>query len=833
MAAVLPSFGADTNPDGDLRIEVVTAYNLVVDSNVESPSTYAPRSAYLAAKFYNDGSSTLSNVWAYIGDYTNNTPGIYPQRAHLLLDGPIEPGNAFALTHEGGAMGTADASRFLGDIEPGEHVTVYWLISYPNLDASGNAVHGPSVKPDDDLFLYYDIWGTADEGATAREACVRRRVTMRNEISASANKILPNGANKVPDQYKEALNLFNATWTNTFSDGSPGTAIWTEGFWYDLGNVGKGFDNDGDLVPDQNVWMQPVGDPTTFDPSSFRLVATYAMVIVKLKGGGEQIILAEDQLYFEYLPDNRGAVGLVRYEFLTLRPGANSSLSPYQEVASGFDNEKFNGDFGASLGGALTSPTSAVRMVKSADVATVDPGDSILYTVTYTNPGAIAVGNPSQGLPLVVQDSIPTGAVYVAGSAAISNTLPAGVTSYTIFYSTNNGTSFVDTEPATAADVTDVRWRLSDILQTNSGGSVTFSVTADSPYTNSSPRIFNVAGLSFGDTVPFVEDDASTMVLGTNEVGDTVFLDDGGTTGTIGNGVQDGDETGISNITVSLYYDADGDMELSAADFFLTTAVTATNGTYLFSNLLDGPYIAVVDGSDPDLPFGTAVSTPTEIYSPVDVNSTNAGTVAFLDADFGFVPILGLDKKIQGVTGTATNREADTLVYDITVTNRLAPNGTAAVYEVWATNINNLAFYTKASAWTDVTNAYNFPDADGAYASVDIQGGDDQIGLEGFRIAAQQGSITNVEIVFPVQIASGWVNDDLILNLYTNADGATAAAFSTNLALENLTVGTYELVYNVTSVKTWDWTDFGPNETNILQMVYSKNNAAGRCAELS
>ena len=44
-----------------LRIGVISAYNLVVDPNMESPSTYAPRAAYLGAKFCNDGAITKSD----------------------------------------------------------------------------------------------------------------------------------------------------------------------------------------------------------------------------------------------------------------------------------------------------------------------------------------------------------------------------------------------------------------------------------------------------------------------------------------------------------------------------------------------------------------------------------------------------------------------------------------------------------------------------------------------------------------------------------------------------------------------------------------------------
>ncbi len=34
--------------DTDLRVEPITAYNFIVDSNVESPSTYAPAARRLA-----------------------------------------------------------------------------------------------------------------------------------------------------------------------------------------------------------------------------------------------------------------------------------------------------------------------------------------------------------------------------------------------------------------------------------------------------------------------------------------------------------------------------------------------------------------------------------------------------------------------------------------------------------------------------------------------------------------------------------------------------------------------------------------------------------------
>ena len=204
---------AQSVSDGPLKMEIITAYNLVVDSNAESPSTYAPKSAYIGAKFCNDGTEPLTNVWAYIGDLDAGTPGTYPSRTHAPLVGPL-PGGKFALTHEGGTMGARDATRYVGTIEPGECITVYWLVSYPQLDANGDAVWGPSVKPDDDLWLEYDVWATARDGGAYLQADDSRTLTCRNEISAMANKIWPNGANKVPQEYQDLLNQYAPLWTN-------------------------------------------------------------------------------------------------------------------------------------------------------------------------------------------------------------------------------------------------------------------------------------------------------------------------------------------------------------------------------------------------------------------------------------------------------------------------------------------------------------------------------------------------------------------------------------------------------------------------------------------
>ena len=63
--------------DGALRMEVITAYNFVVDSNVESPSTNGPSAAHLGVKIYNDGATPITDVYVKIGDLTNPATSAY------------------------------------------------------------------------------------------------------------------------------------------------------------------------------------------------------------------------------------------------------------------------------------------------------------------------------------------------------------------------------------------------------------------------------------------------------------------------------------------------------------------------------------------------------------------------------------------------------------------------------------------------------------------------------------------------------------------------------------------------------------------------------------
>ncbi len=323
---------AQTPNDGSLRMEVITAYNFVVDSNVESPSTNGPSAAHLGVKIYNDGPTALTGVSVNIGKLTNpltsaGTPGSFPSRVN-----PQGYTGTFALQMPGGA---ADAVRYIPRIEPGQYAVQYFFVTYPLKDNLGNSVAGAAPVTEDDLWLNYDIWASCSDGAATRRVGQTTKVTMRNEISAMANKIWPNTDGKVPDVYLQAIQN-TLGWRPDTSSPRISGAVVMQGIWYDLGNVGAGFDNNGDGLPDRNAWLQPVGNPAAFSPLAARLVKCYGIVIVKLNDGTERLIPFEDRLNIENIPsNNNGAVCLVYYEFIPLDPSKPSQLTPYQEVASG------------------------------------------------------------------------------------------------------------------------------------------------------------------------------------------------------------------------------------------------------------------------------------------------------------------------------------------------------------------------------------------------------------------------------------------------------------------------------------------------------------------
>lgn len=785
--------------DGALRMEVITAHNFVVDSNIESPAGKSPSAAHLGVKIHNDGPTALTNVEVRIGNLADpasgtGTPGVFQSRT-VTVTGSKGYSGTFALQMPGGA---ADAVRVIPRVEPGKYVAQYFFVTYPLKDGSGNSVTGSAPDPSDDLWLNYDIWASASEGVSMRRVDRRTKVTMRNEISAMANKIWPNTESKVPKKYLDTIESALG-WRPGTGEARIAGANVTEGIWYDLGNVGHGFDNNGDGIPDRNAWLQPVGDPNLFSPLAVRMAKCYGIVIVKLNDGTEKLIPFEDRLYFENLPaNNTGAIGLVYYEFLPLNAALPSALTPYQEVASGYDNEKFNSDYGTVTSNAVT--TTANATIAKTGPATRTLGQNADYVLAATNNGTTQFGWPEIGQPVVIEDPLPTGLEYVAGSAAAgpNTTTPAGG-AFTVFYSTNGGSTWSSAEPSPASSVNRLRWVLDRPLA--SGGTATVRFSATVPTGFSGFNFTNTGILKIGTETEVARDAWTTVLSGNNSVGDFIWRD------LNRDGVQNGGaETGIPNIGVSLYLDINGDGLLDPGDALYGTTSTDSSGNYLFSNLPDRKYIVRVDALDPDVPNGFSLKQGVGQNIAVDLDSagSNPNPVSVLTADWPFIDALEIRKS---VSPTMYN-EGSLITYTIELENHMSTVAAAQppVQTRWITSATQ---NQQAQGVALVGNTTGAPD--NAYGFMDWNSNADSITTNGLgTFTATNGTISKVEILIRGYMTRALVNDTLAVNLTINgAAPATNSSFATiSTATMNTTVGAPQtLAVDVTGfvAGTWTW----------------------------
>lgn len=809
LLLVLSAANAATSAAPLLQVEINAGYNFVVDSNVESPSTFAPTAATVAAEVCNYGSVPLTGVYAYIGDRDAGTPGIYPARdsataAFIAEHSHLANTGSYALQHIGGSLGTSDATRYIGDLGVGECRYQYWMVTYPrraNPNNTGVAVWGLSNTPDDDLWLDWDVWATAAEGASAFDS---QRATMRNEISAFANKIEPSGG----------------LWFIEPTDVQPGQFLTSNGVNYDLGNINQGFDNDGDLVPDYNAWLQPIGD-SGFDPACFRLVETSGQVIIRRSGGDPDLIIDfQDQLYFTDLPQNNtGGTGIVTYKFLVLSGPCGAALTPYQEVASGSDNEKFSGDFGTSLP-RLQAGESDIELDKTVSASTIAAGGTLTYNLAFNNTGAVELGLPEFGMPLVVYDAIPVGTSYVAGSASYS----LGFTPNTgarVLFSVDGGATFFGTEPVDPTSVTHIAVWLEDQLPAGGTGSVSFAVSVDSPFVGV-PFLENTGELRFGTGTPFRQDETVTMVQGPNSLGDLVFHDQNRSGDfTVG-------EPGLPNVTVQLYYDRNGDGLRDAGDIFISSTSSSALGAYSFANLPAGDFLVVVDIDDPDLPTGYAATT--DVLLAVSGLGTSTPS-PYLAADFGFAPPIEVGKVL---TSASPATEGSLVSYRIDLSNFIiAGGGEPCEFITWGQ-------IETGSQWTNPPGIIGAGGPNGTFASATFNGNPHAI-VNTWDLLSQSGAgvgnIVKVEVLASIYLNGALVND--VMNTRVSRGGVLVQADTFNATDLNVFGPTQGnaglLIWDVTATG-WLWTQFsgvgpeidlGPNATGANDGVTMFGDAVG------
>ena len=423
-----------------------------------------------------------------------------------------------------------------------------------------------------------------------------------------------------------------------------------------------------------------------------------------------------------------------------------------------------------------------------------------------------------------------------------------GTYSPIIYYSTDSGTTWSTTAPAVGTASTApnnlvmIQWWLDEPLEPNDSGTASFDAQVPTGYIagGGDPFIENCADARLGGGAPFAQACTITIVEGNNSIGDLVWADDGAGTGTSHNAIQDGTEAGIGNITVSLYWDRNGDGNLDAGDMLITTQDTV-GGAYDFTLLPNGDYIVVVDTTDSDLPVGYGPTTQTE-YAV-----TLTGGTDFDDADFGFGPSLEVEKILLS---SDPAYEGDEVSFRIGLTNRLPGDGTASgfcTYRIWATidhmdNTNDPPGGGPANAqWFDTPDALGAPDT--AIATTEMNDNTDVLGLSGFNMGDQGGNITNVTfVVYTEEFVNLKATDAFIVRPWFTAGGVGAGAQLAEYtylgdgtgdgAYFTSPVGTvYQVSEDITALRAWTWADFASNITE-MQLEGNKGSGGGASGDI-
>ena len=276
------------------------------------------------------------------------------------------------------------------------------------------------------------------------------------------------------------------------------------------------------------------------------------------------------------------------------------------------------------------------------------------------------------GLPLIngaltFSDTLPISGSLVSGS--LTATVSSGG-SVGILYSTDRGITWSPVEPTPASSVNTVRIFLNEPLPVGATGRITYSISMSPlfPPPGTPPLVTNCAGVSFGQAAPFATDCTSTLIQGTNVIGDWVWRDENR------NGTQDDGATGISGVPVSLYYDLNGNGVQDTSDMFIMSATTSITGWYQFTQVPNGNFIVAVDNLSSAIPQGYTNSTR-DFYAVTGLGTTTPSP--YLRADFGFAPALQMTKDV--VNGGYVY-EGDRVTYTIRLTNTLPGNGTPNAY---------------------------------------------------------------------------------------------------------------------------------------------------------
>ncbi|MFI5294154.1 MAG: C25 family cysteine peptidase [Thermodesulfovibrionales bacterium] len=195
--------------------------------------------------------------------------------------------------------------------------------------------------------------------------------------------------------------------------------------------------------------------------------------------------------------------------------------------------------------------------------------------------------------------------------------------------------------------------------------------------TAGSEKINNLSGNIDYTSTPHFGFNLSRSISG------TVFNDNGAGGGTLGDGIKNGSEPGISGVVVKLYNDANGNGQINApSDAVIATVTTDANGNYIFSGLSNGNYIVSIEsppagytyagtdsdagttgqqraasivsnGNAPNINFGYHASTPRSVSGTLWEDTNKNGVMDSGEADISGVTIDLLNASLA-VVATAT-----------------------------------------------------------------------------------------------------------------------------------------------------------------------------------
>jgi len=426
-----------------LSLTLLNDPHLLIDSN-----NYAagPNVTTAFATIKNTGNATVYDVYMYIGNGT--TPGTFA----LGSDGTTR------LSMPGGA---ADATRYIGNLAPGQNVSVFWMLTYPN------PYTGPSSP---DVTYPIAIWSSQVNGCSVLDT---HNLTTQKTISAEANKLLGTVTVDPPSGIVSVGNIIRVTVTG-----------------FNLGTIGS----QGD------VWFQPVGNGD-FSPACFRLVKTevYLQSLANNNkcSGGYGAMPYINRLYFSGIGDSKCysanvSSDYVKYYFVALQE-CTTTMKVYQEAASG-NQEKYAGDYGVA-GATLTTTSQGGGVTLDKSVSPLSGGANTVFTwtINYTNNTNYPVGDPQTGSGLVIIDeAIPANTTYVKNSSSCSGF------SCLKYYSTDNGATWNQIEPVAANSVNKLKWSINQTIPGHSSGTVSFQSTVDSGVVGT-PLICNSASAKIED----------------------------------------------------------------------------------------------------------------------------------------------------------------------------------------------------------------------------------------------------------------------------------------------------------------------------------------------